>query len=297
MNCPCSPLAKWLNAVRVLAPLLLLAVMLELPIMAPLTAVPRIEPPYQGAPKAYITNSNADSVSVVDTSTFQVLSTIPVGTLPRSVALAPDGRYAYVVNHGGGGSLNVIDTELDSVVSSIPIGALPYALAITKDGLTAYASSSNKILRIDLVTQAVSTFVSFPQGVGATAFVLSPDQSRLYASCGSSGYVGIVNTSTGVVILRMAHAHAWNIAINPNGTRVYILSSSYLDILDTTTNTVSPTPIQFNTPLGMAINSSGTLGYITDIKFAPSHTLQPSHKHKAGTHLRRERTAGYQHHA
>jgi len=46
------------------------------------------------AQNAYITNAGSNTVSVIDTSTNQVTTTIPVGSFPDGVAVSPDGRRA-----------------------------------------------------------------------------------------------------------------------------------------------------------------------------------------------------------
>jgi YVTN family beta-propeller protein len=52
----------------------------------------------------YVANSadfgpvGAGSVSVIDTATNTVEATVPLGSYPTGVAVAPDGKYAYVAN-------------------------------------------------------------------------------------------------------------------------------------------------------------------------------------------------------
>ena len=52
-------------------------------------------------------NPDFDSVTVVRTDTQRVIATIAVGRDPRSVAVSPDGRYAYVAN-AADGTISVI---------------------------------------------------------------------------------------------------------------------------------------------------------------------------------------------
>ena len=51
---------------------------------------------------AYVTNGDGGTVSVIDTATNTVTTTITVGDFPRGVAFSPDGTTAYVVNTGPG---------------------------------------------------------------------------------------------------------------------------------------------------------------------------------------------------
>ena len=46
----------------------------------------------------YVANGGSANVSVIDTATNTVLATVPVGTNPRSIAVTPDGKRAYVTS-------------------------------------------------------------------------------------------------------------------------------------------------------------------------------------------------------
>ena len=88
--------------------------------------------------RAYVTNSQDNTVSVIDTATNTVVATIPVGAVPVGVAITPDGTRAYVTN-AGDNTVLVIDTATNTVVASIP-AANPQEVAITPDGTRAYAT-------------------------------------------------------------------------------------------------------------------------------------------------------------
>ena len=83
------------------------------------------------AGKAYVTNQNANTVSVIDTATNAVVgSAIPVGSGPVAIAITPDGTKAYVVNFNAD-TVSVIDTATNAVVgSAIPVGDGPFGIAI-----------------------------------------------------------------------------------------------------------------------------------------------------------------------
>ena len=48
------------------------------------------------AGQAYVTDIKGTAVSVINTSTNTLSTTIPVGNSPLGVAITPDGTYAYV---------------------------------------------------------------------------------------------------------------------------------------------------------------------------------------------------------
>ncbi|MCU1650828.1 MAG: hypothetical protein JWQ60_1977, partial [Pseudonocardia sp.] len=50
----------------------------------------------------YLTNQDANSVSLIDTTSNAVTATVPAGQLPNGLAITPDGRHAYLANTGSG---------------------------------------------------------------------------------------------------------------------------------------------------------------------------------------------------
>jgi YVTN family beta-propeller protein len=55
-------------------------------------------------------NYDADSVTVIDTNTNEVIATVAVGDNPQDITWAADGRFAYVTNVDGD-TVSVISAE------------------------------------------------------------------------------------------------------------------------------------------------------------------------------------------
>ncbi len=85
------------------------------------------------APFAYIANSGGNNVSVIDTATDTVTTTIPVGAVPYYVAVAPGGKRIYVTNCADN-SLSVIDGTSNTVIATIPVGDAPMGVAVGLNG-------------------------------------------------------------------------------------------------------------------------------------------------------------------
>jgi len=71
--------------------------------------------------RAYVTNLNSDTVSVIDTASNTVIGTVPVGGDPEGIALNPAGSRAYVTNLIPN-TVSVIDTASNVVVGTVPVG-------------------------------------------------------------------------------------------------------------------------------------------------------------------------------
>ncbi|MFC8795310.1 YncE family protein [Streptomyces cinereoruber] len=99
--------------------------------------------------------ATAEGVAVVDTAARKRLALIPYRTDTgpvttgeyrgggMGIALAPDGRRAYVgVNvPGGNGALEVIDTAALRVTDAVPVGRRPFDVDVSEDGAEVYATN------------------------------------------------------------------------------------------------------------------------------------------------------------
>ncbi len=79
------------------------------------------------------------TVSVINTATNTVITTIPAGFNPFGVAITPNGARVYVTNYGSN-TVSVIDTAPNTVIATVPSGACPFAIAITPSAPTATPS-------------------------------------------------------------------------------------------------------------------------------------------------------------
>jgi YVTN family beta-propeller protein len=137
---------------------------------------------------AYVANYGNGTVSVIDTATNNVTTTVPVGSSPFGVAATPDGTKVFVMkNDLNDGSFSVIDTLRNKVTDTIYVGTSLGYVAITPDGKKAYSSQiayDGSVYVIDTVQNKVLTTVyigSLPEGV-----VVNPEGTKWLfdASCG-----------------------------------------------------------------------------------------------------------------
>src|SRR5262249_22398600 len=85
------------------------------------------------AKNAYISNSDSNTVSVIDTTTNNVTTTITGFSQPFGVAMTADGSKAYVGN-ASWGSVSVIDVATNLITGVIPLLLQPLGVAVTPDG-------------------------------------------------------------------------------------------------------------------------------------------------------------------
>ncbi|WP_146107897.1 PxKF domain-containing protein [Actinokineospora auranticolor] len=108
-----------------------------------------------------VSNSDADTVSVVDITNNAITATIAVGDTPYRMAMTPSGDTLYVTH--GIGELSVIDTANNAVLT-ITGFVHTAAVAVRPDGARAYVSSytNGTISVVDTATNTITqTFGGF----------------------------------------------------------------------------------------------------------------------------------------
>jgi YVTN family beta-propeller protein len=177
-------------------------------------------------------------VSVIDTESNAVSSTIPVGTGPVGVAVKPDGSKVYVAINGSN-TVSVIDTASNAVSSTIPVGTGPVGVAVTPDGSKAYVAinGSNTVSVIDTTSNAVSTI---PVGTGPVGVAVTPDGSKVYVAINGSNTVSVIDTTSNAVSSTIP-VGTGPVGVAVYGGKVYVAneSSNTVSVIDTGSNTVN----------------------------------------------------------
>ena len=93
-------------------------------------------------------------MSVIDTATDRVVSSIDVGANPHGLAISGDGSRVLVSGWGSNRAL-VIDTVTDRVIGEVPV-AQPHNGTLSRDGRTGWVASQQQgataLVRLDLTT-------------------------------------------------------------------------------------------------------------------------------------------------
>ena len=103
----------------------------------------------------FVPSESAGQLNVIDTVHPGVIKTItlPAGSRPMRVKVAPDGRRVYVSN-GRAGTISVLDGRSYELLDSIKVGTRPWGIVISPDGKYLYTANgpSNDVSVIDLGT-------------------------------------------------------------------------------------------------------------------------------------------------
>ncbi|MDX3224700.1 IPT/TIG domain-containing protein [Streptomyces sp. ME19-01-6] len=212
---------------------------------------------------AYIADSGGDTVTVVNTATDAVASTITVGSGPWEVAISPDGAHVYV-SRPAAGAVMVITTATNAVTATISGFTGPRGLAVRPDGSRLYVANSggNTVAVVDTATNTVTGTVA----VGNTpdTVVSRPDGAVMYVSNIGSGTVSVINTTGNAVTATISgFTSPRGLAVSPDGSRLYVANSggNTVGVANTATNTVTGTIRLAAGPAYLAMSPDGTLLY------------------------------------
>jgi YVTN family beta-propeller protein len=160
----------------------------------------------------------------IDMDTLAIDQVIPVGLVPKYVAVTPDGAKVLVSNWCSW-DLTVIDVATAKVVATVPLQATPRGIAVTPDSSTAYVTimGGSTLAQVDLATNTVVR--SIQVGSNPRHVVLDPAGTTAYVSLNSGGQVVKVDLGSGAVVGRAGTGQlARSLAISTDGLSLYVVN-------------------------------------------------------------------------
>jgi YVTN family beta-propeller protein len=163
--------------------------------------------------KAYVANGDDDSITVINTETKAIITTITVGDNPVGAWTGSNAKM-YVDNEDGQ-TISVIDVATNSVDETITLGFMP--------GIASYNGPKNELWVSDPMAGKVHYWTwdagmnmwmhgnSFNTGAGAHAIAFTTDGNTAYVTNQTANTVSVVNTSNHSVIKTI------NVGKKPNG--------------------------------------------------------------------------------
>jgi len=250
--------------------------------------------------KAYVTNSNSTTVSVIDTTKNIVTHVIQGFDGPSGFAIIPNKNKAYVNNYGEGktnGKGNTVSVvEDDLVKSKIVVPQAPSALTITPDGEFLYVccyvdGTQNSGCVCVIQTSNDSIIKVINNFFGPFAIVIAPDSTYAYVTNFGSNNFAPFGTSVSIIDMKQNQivGSIDQLGIQPSGIAIipdskYLCVSIYntlykvpeskipeltygqgtvliIDMSSTSNQVISSTPVG-NGPCSVAIRSN--FAYVTN---------------------------------
>src|ERR1700733_13180953 len=208
---------------------------------APVDKAEQKPPAESTAFRIYVTNEVSGDMTVIDSATYNVIATVPLGKRPRGIHASPDRKTIYVALSGspiaGPGvdestlpppdksadGIGVFDVAQKKVVRVIKGGSDPENFDISKDGTQLYISNEDDAA-VSVVDIASGTVVKSakvgeqPEGVKAT-----PDGKLVYITSEETGTISVLAPAAGKTIKTFKVGHRpRSVAFLPDGSKAYI---------------------------------------------------------------------------
>jgi PQQ-dependent catabolism-associated beta-propeller protein len=229
-------------------------------------------------PRAYVSNERDGTVTVIDTNSDRVVSTIKVGARPRGIRPSPDGKLVYVAlsfsNQQTPGTINkiaAIDHQTGKVVAQYDAGTDPEQFAVSKDGQRLFISNEDAGTASIVDTGSGKVISTVVVGIEPEGVTISPDGRWVYVTAETSNTVSVIDTQTNEVVATfMVGARPRDTAFSPDGARAYVTAElgRSLSVIDTRTHSVIRT-IELPRadglkPMGVVVSNDGEKIYVAN---------------------------------
>lgn len=239
--------------------------------------------------KAYVTNSNGSTVTIVNIPANTIAGTITGFDGPSGMVITPNGQFGYVNNYGGpdgvqsgnGTTVSVVNLSTNTIVATITTSQAPAALAINSQGTYVYVinyvdgnpgtGTLQAIRTSDNTIGATLSGLSGPFGITVT-----PDNKYAYiANFGSNNFVPFGTTVSVVDLNSMSIVATVPVGIQPSGIAVtpdgkYVYVANFNSLYSTTT------VYDGNTEVGSFLSLNIGQGTINIIDTATNTVLPPT---------------------
>lgn len=213
---------------------------------------------------AYIPCATSDYVSVVNTSTNSILTTIPVGDFPEGVAVNPDNSKVYISNQNSN-NVSVISTASNSVVSTITVGNSPESIIVSPNGSRVYVCNYLGA-SVSVINAATNTVVAtIPVTGNPSGIAITNDGGKVFVSHVFDDRITVINTATNTVSGTFSSSvRPTGMRVSPDGSKLYVccIFSSLVRVYSTTTYAQLGTIPTANGPGNVALSPDGSKVYV-----------------------------------
>lgn len=167
---------------------------------------------------AYIPNRDDDTVSVIDTSDWRVVRTIPIepGSAPYMLTVSPNGKYVFVENPGTrsalydfkdtgrGKSESVVETSSNKVIANIPLSGRPIFDEFTLDSRFSFITLRDKATVAVIDVERLAVVDRIAVGSAPMGLDIGPDGRSMYVPNSGESTVSIIDTETRRLVKTLA---------------------------------------------------------------------------------------------
>lgn len=201
----------------------------------------------------YVANQGSASITVIDSTDDQVVTTISLSATSSVYGIATSGTGIYVITILPD-AISVIDTTNNLVERSIAVGSTPLGIVILGTGAYVTNSADDTVSMIDIEDNQVEKTIV----VGNTPYNIGASGTGVYVANYQDGTVSVIDTDV-LVESDTISVGAGPVDVAFSGTGGYVTNRSHdtVSVFDKTQNAVERTISVGDEPEGIAINGTG----------------------------------------
>jgi putative membrane protein len=228
-------------------------------------------------PFAFVTNERDGTITVIDTKTDQVYSTIEVGGRLRGIRLSPDRLRIWVAisypTNQSQGEDKIVELDINgNVIAQYQAGTDPENFVIDDNATRLYIANEDAGTASITDVKANQVIATMPVGLEPEGAAISPDGRWVYITSETSSSVSVIETKTGQVVKTfLVGARPREAAFTSDSARAYVTAENgnVISVVDTKDHTVVKTielprgegPAQ-SKPKGVVVSADGKRVYV-----------------------------------
>jgi DNA-binding beta-propeller fold protein YncE len=183
--------------------------------------------------RLFVSVPDLDSVAMIDTGSWELLTRVDVEGTPRRVALQPDGAFLWVSHDAG---VSMVGTTALKELARIPTGAGPHDVAFSADGRFAFVANAGAgtVSVVDVAErrklrdlEVGGRPVSLSFSATASSLYVGDQRGQVVAIDGEGkGVVARVAVEPGVSQVRVTPDGRWALAVNPEEDSLYVVDTA-----------------------------------------------------------------------
>src|SRR3954451_1439243 len=202
-------------------------------------------------------------LTLADVSTNKVINRVPIGGQTSAVAMAPDGKLAYVAS---GARVAVVDLAKQAVVGGLNVGGGVQGLAISADGARVYAARQAGVDIVDTHALQVIGTVKLATKAPAGRIAVSIDGTRAVVVLDDK-HVEVLDLTRFAPLKRLEIEGPADVAFGPALTAYVATTTGKLALVGTPTGRVlRAIKVGKGVGGGVAVSEGGTRAYVGALK-------------------------------
>src|SRR5215211_3224474 len=200
-------------------------------------------------PLAFVTNERDGTITVIDTGTDHVRSTIKLGGRLRGIRLSPDRTRIWVAisfpSNQSQGEDKIAELDFDgNIIAKYEAGTDPENFVVDDNATRLYIANEDAGTASITDIKANRVIASMPVGLEPEGAAISPDGRWVYITSEASSTVSVIDTQSGDVVKQfLVGARPREAAFTADSARAYVTAENgnVISVVDTKNHAVVKT--------------------------------------------------------